>query len=568
MTEPHGGIVELRIADLGVIADAALALDPGLTVVTGETGAGKTMIVSGLELLLGGRSDPKTVRVGAERARVEGRFRVAGDAAIGGRVVELGGVLEDDELLVARQVTTAGRSRAYVGGAQVPAGICAEIVSRLVTIHGQSEQLRLADSDRQREMLDRYAGIDQTQRLAAYRQAYAERRTAVAERAQLQTDERERMREIDLLTFGLDEIARVAPGPGEDIALAAEAARLQSADDLAAAARDTTAALAGNDDEAGGALAAIAAARASAERLAAVDPNTKPLADRIAEAGYLLTEVTGEVARYLDDLQVEPGRLEQIAERRYRLSGLIRKYGATCDDILAWAEASAERLMSLESADGRIAGLSARIAELDGDLGSGAEQLRAARREAAARIEDRIGDELAALALPQAQLRFAVTESELGPDGADQVELLFSANPGSELRGLGRSASGGELSRVRLALEVVLANSREDGALVFDEVDAGVGGKVAVEVGRRLAALAQHNQVVVVTHLAQVAAFADRHYVVVKSDDGQVTTSGVRLVADRERAAELAQMMAGLETTQSALAHAGELLELADRASS
>ncbi len=568
MTEPHGGIVELRIADLGVIADAALALDPGLTVVTGETGAGKTMIVSGLELLLGGRSDPKTVRVGAERARVEGRFRVAGDAAIGGRVVELGGVLEDDELLVARQVTTAGRSRAYVGGAQVPAGICAEIVSRLVTIHGQSEQLRLADSDRQREMLDRYAGIDQTQRLAAYRQAYAERRTAVAERAQLQTDERERMREIDLLTFGLDEIARVAPGPGEDIALAAEAARLQSADDLAAAARDTTAALAGNDDEAGGALAAIAAARASAERLAAVDPNTKPLANRIAEAGYLLTEVTGEVARYLDDLQVEPGRLEQIAERRYRLSGLIRKYGATCDDILAWAEASAERLMSLESADGRIAALSARIAELDGDLGSGAEQLRAARREAAARIEDRIGDELAALALPQAQLRFAVTESELGPDGADQVELLFSANPGSELRGLGRSASGGELSRVRLALEVVLANSREDGALVFDEVDAGVGGKVAVEVGRRLAALAQHNQVVVVTHLAQVAAFADRHYVVVKSDDGQVTTSGVRLVADRERAAELAQMMAGLETTQSALAHAGELLELADRASS
>ncbi len=205
--------------------------------------------------------------------------------------------------------------------------------------------------------------------------------------------------------------------------------------------------------------------------------------------------------------------------------------------------------------------------QLDAELAAAAEELRAARREAARRIEDRIGDELAALALPQARLRFAVTEAEPGPDGADQVELLFSANPGAELRGLGRAASGGELSRVRLALEVVLADSREVGTLVFDEVDAGVGGKVAVEVGRRLAALAQHTQVVVVTHLAQVAAFADRHFVVVKSDDGQVTTSGVRLVADSERAAELARMMAGLETTQSALAHAGELLELAERAS-
>jgi DNA repair protein RecN (Recombination protein N) len=555
---------ELRIADLGVIADASLALDPGLTVVTGETGAGKTMIINGLELLLGERADPKAVRGGAERARVESRFWLTAPA-VAAQVEELGGVIEDGELLATRSVTTAGRSRAYVGGAQVPVGVCAELVRRLVTIHGQSEQIRLADRTRQRELLDRFAGPEHADRLTAYRARYAAVRAAVAESRRLQVEDRERAREIDLLKFGLDEIARIAPLPGEDVALAAEAARLQSADDLAAAARDATAALAGGDDEAGGALAAVAAARAAAERVAHIDPDATSLASRVAEAGYLLTEVTGDVARYLSDLDVEPGRLEQIAERRYRLGGLTRKYGATCDEVLSWAEGAAERLSGLASADERIAALDVLVEDGTAELTALSAEIRAGRGEAAATIEQRIRGELSALALPQARLEFALTETEIGPDGADAVDLLFSANPGSPPRPLGRAASGGELSRVRLALEVVLADG-DAGTLVFDEVDAGIGGKVAVEVGRRLAALAQRNQVVVVTHLAQVAAFADRHFVVVKSDDGQVTTSGVRRVADDERAAELARMMAGLETTESALAHAGELLELAARA--
>ena len=563
-------IDELRITDLGVIEEAFLTFAPGLTVVTGETGAGKTMIVSGLQLLLGERADARTVRAGAERARVEGRFVLPPDdpaaAPVHDQVQEVGGLLDEDELLVVRQLTASGRSRAYLGGAQVPAGICADLVSRLVTIHGQSDQIRLADRSRQREMLDRYAGPEQLRRLAGYRLDYAEHRDAVAERARLLTAEQERISEIERLRFGLDEIGRVAPLPGEDDALAAEAARLQSTDDLAADARTAAAALAGDDDEAGGALSGLFSARAAIDRLADIDATARPLAERAAEAGYLVTELTGDLARYLDDLETEPGRLEQIAARRYELAGLTRRYGPSCDAVLGWAEAAAARLATLESADEQIASLGERIAELDAQLDAAGVELRAARQDAATGIAAEVGEELAALALPHARLRFELTATELGPDGADQVELVFSANPGSAPRPLGKAASGGELSRVRLALEVVLADNRDSATLVFDEVDSGVGGQVAVEVGRRLAALARHRQVVVVTHLAQVAAFADRHFVVVKSSDGQVTTSGVRVLAEGDRATELARMMAGLDTTDAAVTHAGELLELATRA--
>jgi DNA repair protein RecN (Recombination protein N) len=253
------------------------------------------------------------------------------------------------------------------------------------------------------------------------------------------------------------------------------------------------------------------AARKAFESAVSRDTAAAPLGDRLAEASYQLTDLTADLVRYLEGLDSQPGRLEQIAERRAQLSTLTRKYGTTCDEVLQWAAESTVRLTQLE----------------------------------------------------HARLSFEVASAELGPTGADRVDLMFAANPGSELRSLGRVASGGELSRVRLALEVVLAADRDAVTLVFDEIDAGVGGKVAVEVGRRLARLAQHTQVVVVTHLAQVAAFADRHYAVVKADDGQVTTSGVVQVANEDRAVELARMMAGLDTTESALAHAGELVELA-----
>jgi DNA repair protein RecN (Recombination protein N) len=555
-------ITELRIAGLGVINDATIGLHSGLTVVTGETGAGKTMIVTGLGLLLGGRADPRSVRRGSERARVEGRFKIE-NAELLEQVLEAGGVLDDDELIVARHVTAAGRSRAYLGGAQVPANVCAELTATLVKIHGQAEQERLTEADRQRQLLDRFASAAVAEPHARYSVLWAEERAARAELVQLRTEAQSRAREIDLLKFGLEEIERIGPIPGEDIALAAEAVRLQSTDDLRDSAQSAVHALAGPEDEAGGALAMLYAARKAFESAVSRDPAADQLADRLAEASYQLTDLTADLARYLDDLESQPGRLEQIAERRAQLNTLTRKYGTTCDEVSQWAADSTVRLTQLEQSDERISTLEARIEELKSELTSLAAEISTARRAAATRFTELVLPELAALAMPHAQLKFEVATADLGPSGADRVDLVFAANPGSELRSLGRVASGGELSRVRLALEVVLAADHEAVTLVFDEVDAGVGGKVAVEVGRRLARLSQHTQVIVVTHLAQVAAFADRHYAVVKADDGQVTTSGVVRVADEDRAVELARMMAGLETTESALAHAGELVTLA-----
>jgi DNA repair protein RecN (Recombination protein N) len=556
-------ISELRITNLGVINSATIELDPGLTAVTGETGAGKTMIVTGMGLLLGARSDPKAVRLGADQARVEGVF-INPDAATTAQVDELGGEVDGDELLVARQVTAAGRSRSWVGGAQVPVGTGSAVAEELITIHGQSEQLRLTSPDRQRELLDAYAGDAVAAALIGYRERYAERQRARAELTELTEQAQSRAREIDLLRFGLAEIEKVDPQPGEDTELAEEATRLQLSDDLRQSAAQAMLALAGADDEAGGAMSAVAEARKEIDILAAADPGAEKLRVRIHDLGYALTELTSAAADYLGGLEADPARLEQIAERRADLAGLTRKYGSDCDQVLAWAAEAANRLTGLESGDERIDELTARLAELDRELTDLAGTIGAARREAAQRFGTLVEGELAALAMPHARLTFAVTRTELGPHGADSVELLFSANPGSEPRGLGKVASGGELSRVRLAIEVILAaETGNRGTFVFDEVDAGVGGKVAVEIGRRLAALARHAQVVVVTHLAQVAAFADRHYVVVKADDGQVTTSGVQRVAEDERPAELARMMAGLDTTDSALAHARELIETA-----
>ncbi|HLL62430.1 MAG TPA: DNA repair protein RecN [Propionibacteriaceae bacterium] len=554
-------LAELRIADLGVISEATIELHPGLTVVTGETGAGKTMVVTGLGLLLGGRADPKAVRRGAERARVEGRFTVS-DLELLAPAVAAGAELEDGELLVARHITAAGRSRAYLGGAQVPAPVCAAVTEPLITIHGQSEQTRLGTADRQRELLDRFAGEAVTPVLARYRAGYAERRSAAAELEQLRSAAQARAREVDLLRFGLGEIEQVGPEPGEDVALAGEARRLQSADDLRLTAATALTQVAGGDDEAGGALSAVTAARKAIET-GTGDETLTGIAGRLAELGYGLADVAADLAGYLSDLEAEPGRLEQIAERRAALAGLTRKYGASVDEVLAWGAAAAVRLAELEAGDDRVEVLAVRVAELDDMLAELAGRLTRSRQEAADGFARAVVAELVPLAMPHARLVFTVSPADLGPFGADQVELLFSANPGSEPRSLAKVASGGELSRIRLALEVVLAADRTSQTLVFDEVDAGVGGRVATEIGRRLAQLARHNQVVVVTHLAQVAAFADRHYMVVKADDGQVTTSGVSLVTDEGRAAELARMMAGLEATESALAHAGELVELA-----
>jgi DNA repair protein RecN (Recombination protein N) len=552
-------LVELRIADLGVIGDATIEPGPGFTAVTGETGAGKTMIVTGLALLAGAKADPRLVRSGASRALVEGRWQVADEQV--DSLAEMGAETEDGEVLVSRQLGTS-RSRMAVGGAQVPLATGAALVGEWVTVHGQSEQLRLGTSERQLQVLDRYAGSPLAAALEVYRVDYSARRAAAAELAELTTQSQARARELDLLRFGLDEIAAVDPQPGEDQELAAESVRLQAVDDLRLAAHAALVALAGEEDgfDSTDALSLAGAARKALAPAVEKDAQLRPIAEELAGAAAGLADAASELASYAAGLDADPLRLEWIAGRRAELAHLTRKYGDTVDEVLAWAAQAVTRVTQLDAGEDRIEELRAEIATLDERLLTAAGRVTALRQAAASELAGLVAEELKALAMPRARLVFELTPSDLGPNGADQVNLLFSANPGSAPGPLGKVASGGELSRVRLALEVVLATEATGETFVFDEVDAGVGGAVALEIGRRLARLAERCQVVVVTHLAQVAAFADRHYVVAKADDGSVTTSGVRLVEAEDRLDVLATMMGGLESSDSALAHARELL--------
>ena len=556
-------LTELRIADLGVIDEATLELGPGFTAVTGETGAGKTMVVSGVGLLLGEKAANRLIRRGAKRALVEGRLTA--DETLAGRVGELGGEADDGEVILTRLLTST-RSRALVGGVQVPVAALADTVGERVTIHGQSEQLRLGTPERQREVLDAFAGPAFADLAADYRRDYEQYQAWRVERDDLAREAQARARELAMLEFGLGEIEKADPQPGEDAALRAEARRLQDVDDLRASARQAIVALAGDDEafsDEPTALGLVSAARKAIEAIAD-DPAIAPVGERVAEAGYLLADAAGELAGYLAGLDADPARLEWIAGRLAELQALTRKYGDTIDDVLAWGERASADAAQLAGGDERIAELDGLLAEREASLRERAGELSRLRKQAASAFADRVEGELAELTMPRARLLFGVTDlGELGPHGSDAVSLLFSANPGSEPAPLAKVASGGELSRVRLGLEVVLAEGSAGHTFVFDEVDAGVGGAVALEIGRRLASLARHAQVIVVTHLAQVAAFADRQFVVAKSDDGQVTTSGIREVAGEERIDELARMMAGLGNSSASRAHAAELLRAA-----
>lgn len=554
-------LTELRLNSLGVVAEAVLPLGPGLTALTGETGAGKTMIVAGLGLLLGARADASLVRNGQDRALVQGRWEVG--EIIAEAVEAFGGDLDDGvELAALRQVSSQGRSRATVGGAQVPVSTLAGLLAELATIHGQSEQMRLSSPERQRELLDAFAA---PAALEDYRRDFAEHRRITEELARLEAEAMNRAREIDVLRFGLEEIAAVNPQEGEDEALAAEAVRLADADDLKALAMTARSALSGSEEDldAPSVLGLVGVARKALETLSEHDPGATELARRITETNYLLTDLAQDVAGYAADLVADPLRQEAVADRRGQLATLTRKYGNDVAEVLEWAERATGRLAELDGADDRIEELRKRAAVLDEALDSAAARISQARKEAAGRLAELASAELTALAMPHARLEFAVTKAPRGPHGADRIELVFTANPGSVPGPLGKIASGGELSRVRLALEVVLAGQSPGHTFVFDEVDAGVGGAVGLEIGRRLKRLAANGQVIVVTHLAQVAAFADQHFLIAKSSDGQVTTSDVTLLGEEERAAELARMMSGSGESDAGLRHAKELLRIA-----
>ncbi|MDQ1680327.1 MAG: repair protein RecN [Frankiaceae bacterium] len=567
---------EMRIQALGVIDDAVLEFAPGLTVVTGETGAGKTMVVQGLQLLFGARADGALVRSGADRAVVEGRLRVPTDGEVARRVAEAGGSLDDGELVVARAVLAEGRSRAHVGGRAVPVSVLSELADELLAVHAQSDQRRLLRPQEQLDALDRYAGL-------------AERRAAVAELhdrhvevstklSELVTQARDRALEAEMLRHGLGEIERVAPVDGEDEALVVEIERLTHADDLAGGAAGATEALVGGDaaDSEVDALTLVAQARRLLEPLRPHDPELAGLADRLAEVTYQLTDVAADIASYAAGVETDPLRLASAHDRRAALAGLTRRYGDDLRAVIEWSRRSAARLAELESDDDTIEELRGELSVVRERLTTAAVDLSAARRAAARRFGAAVTAELAGLAMPKAVVEVSVRQT---PDpagvlvdgvavrcsraGIDDVELQLAAHPGAQLRPVAKAASGGELSRVMLAIEVIFAGATGIPTYVFDEVDAGVGGKAAVEVGRRLAQLARTAQVIVVTHLPQVAAFADRHLHVAKNDDGLVTRTSVTALDDAARVDELSRMLAGLEASALAHGHAEELLALA-----
>ncbi|MDV6013436.1 DNA repair protein RecN [Haloechinothrix sp. LS1_15] len=579
----------MRINGIGVIDDALLELDSRFTVVTGETGAGKTMVVTGLHLLSGGRSDASRIRAGATKAAVEGRFAL--DRADGAaEVISQAGADtdEDGSVIAVRTVNAEGRSRAYLGGRSVPVGVLSQLAEELIAVHGQHDQLRLMRSAEQRAVLDRFAGQAVADPLAEYQRVRAEWREVAAELADRTERSRELAQQADMLRHGLSEIESVEPQPGEDGEVAERIKRLTEVDELRTVAGAAQQALSGSaegDPDQPGALGLIGEAR---RRLAgSTDPALAELEPRLAQVNTLLSDIGSELGSYLDGLDADPAELDRLLNRQAELKKLTRKYAADIDGVLAWAEDARARLASMDTSEEALAQLAARRDELAGELAEHAARLSQARIEAAARLAEATSAELGGLAMPQARLEVAVRRRQIdgtddaaaldvegqrchaGADGIDEVEFRLRAHQDGPALPLHKAASGGELSRVMLAIEVVLAGADTVPTLVFDEVDAGVGGRAAVEIGRRLAKLAASHQVIVVTHLPQVAAYADRHLVVDRAgeatSDGGITSSCVRTLDSTERVGELARMLAGMDGTETGRAHAEELLTVAEK---
>lgn len=564
-------IEEISIRDLGVIGEATLPLGPGFTALTGETGAGKTMVVTALGLLLGERADSAAIRLGSKQAVVEGQWEVPAQGSVAERVRDAGGDLDvfagdRASLLLSRTLSAEGRSRAHVGGRTSPVSVLGEIGHQLVVVHGQSEQIRLRSATAQREALDRFAGPELTALLAEYRAVHARWQGSRAELDELVADQDRRAREAEELRVALAEIEEADPQPGEDLELAERTERLGNLEELRLAASQAVELVSSQGvDEVQDALSAIEGARRQLDRVVAHDATLQPIAEALGEAGYLVSDISGQLSTYLAGLDSDSGReLESLQERRALLAGLIRKHGSTLQDVIDLLGTGSGRLLELDNDGERIEALTASVASDLEEAEQLAGRLTALRTAAAEQLAERVTEELAALAMPQARLSVDVTErEELGRSGRDLVAILLQPHPGSEPRPLGKGASGGELSRVMLAIEVVIAGSDPVPTFVFDEVDSGVGGASAIEIGRRLARLAENAQVIVVTHLAQVAAFATNHLRVAKGSDGSVTASSVEQLSGDARLAEMARLLSGLSDSESALTHAQELIDTA-----
>ena len=560
-------IEELVIRDLGVIREATLPLGPGFTAVTGETGAGKTMVVTALGLLLGDRADAGTVRQGQPQSWVEGRWLVEPDGAVADRVRDAGGDLDGGELILSRSVSAEGRSRAVVGGRGAPASVLSDLGSELVVVHGQSDQVRLRSAVAQRAALDRFAGPDLADLLDRYQQAYHRWQANQAERDRLLEEQERRAGEADELRAAILEIETIAPKPGEDVELSERAERLGNLEELRLAAAQARELLSAeeNPDDLPDAIALLESARRQLDRAATHDPALPPIMAALANAGFLVADVAARLSSYLAGLDADGAReLDVVQERRAELTALARKYAGGLDEAIDFLDTGSSRLLELDGDSDHIDRLRA---DVDADryrVEELAVQLTVIRESAAASLGADVTSELGALAMPDASLIVEIeSRLEFTATGRDLVKILLQPHAGAEPRALARGASGGELSRVMLAIEVVINATDPVPTFVFDEVDAGVGGAAAIEIGRRLARLAETAQVIVVTHLAQVAAFAGNHLSVVKDSDGAVTASSVRQLHGEERTAEMARLLSGLPDSTSGLEHARELISLA-----
>ena len=550
-------IESLSIRAIGVISSANLELAPGFTALTGETGAGKTMVLTALGLLLGERADSTRVRTGEKQLFVEGRIRSANPELLE-RLEQLGSDVSGGEVIINRSVTADGRSRAAIGGASVPISTLNDISQELVTVHGQSEQLRLRSTTKQREALDQFAGEDISGAKNAYSQLFGQYRELEQRLERMRGSSEADAIRIQRLREQITDVEKVSPEPEELNKIEEQVKRLSNVESLRLSAGSAHDAL--TSDEGFDASGLLGQARKSLE--SSGDPKLQELAAQASEAAAIASDLSAELTAFLDELDADPARLEQLMTRKAELVALERRYGMTADELVSLLPSLHSELLDLDSSDEQLEKLEMQFEATSSQLSFAAGQLTELRRTAGTKLAEKVTSELASLAMGGASLEVRISPlSSFEASGVDRVELLLAAHPGAEPRPLGKGASGGELSRIMLAIELVLSSNQVLPTMVFDEVDAGVGGAAAIELGKRLAQLAKSTQVIVVTHLPQVAAFADHQIRVAKDVSGEITESSVSLLSRSEREAELARMLSGNATSEVALEHARELLD-------
>lgn len=558
-------IEEIYIQDLGIIAESRLKFGSGLTVITGETGAGKTMVLSALSLLLGSRSDSSAIRQGQPQAFVEGRWWLKNPETVNPRLEDAGLGATEGELILNRSVSLEGRSRSSVNARSVPVSLLSEIGEELVVVHGQSDQIRLKSTAAAREALDQFAGAAHQALLNEYQKLFNSWRQQSANLADLKQNLGSKTARVEELKFALEELERLNFQPNEDIYLAEAIAKLSNLESLRTAIGFAHEAISSEDFDAQDALSKISSAKKSLEQVSQLDVELERIATEMSTVNSTLVDLAADLSRYLGNLEIDAElNLEQAQQRKSEMTSALRRFGPTLEDVLSFQAAASDELAALTLSDDDLTALEGQISLLHNEVVSLSEELSTNRKKAAEELQAAVSEELKSLAMPGASIIVQLEGlSELNTSGADAVQLLLSAYPGAEPRPISKSASGGELSRIMLAIEVVLARNEQVPTFIFDEVDAGVGGAAAIEIGRRLARLAAQAQVIVVTHLAQVAAFANHHLRITKTAEGGYSNSSVASLTELERISELARMLSGLNESESALQHAGELLSMA-----